>query len=77
MWKLATMEEKMPGRKVCQSLRQRHEPVPEPVMSNPRRRAVFFDDGDPHLLGADDESEVPYADFGLEPSDELDQVIIH
>ena len=67
----------MPDRKVRQSLRQRHEPVLEPRTPNSHRRAVFFDDGDPHLLGADDETEVQCADFGLEPSDELDQVIIH
>lgn len=70
------MEENMPERRTYEPLRQRREPV-EPKTPDPHRRPIFFDDGDPHLLGADDESEVQYADFELDPSDELDQVIIH
>lgn len=64
-------------RRVYESVQQQRIPVKEPPSSETRHCAVVFDDGDPHLLGADDESEVQYTDFELDPSDALDQVIIH
>jgi hypothetical protein len=65
-------EEKMPGRRRQNSIRQELWAIPKELAG--RKDPVFFDDGDPDLP-VDDEPAVQFADF--EPSDELDTVIIH
>ncbi len=62
-------------RKVRESLRQeKWEDTRDPDC---HIRAVTFDDGCPHNVGADDEREVQFADFELEPGVPLDRAIIH
>lgn len=60
-------------RKVRESLRQeKWEDTHDPDC---HIHAVTFDDGDPHLVGADDDEEVQFEDFP--PETPLDKIIIH
>ena len=60
-------------RKARESLRQ--EKLENTNDPDGHIHAVTFDDGCPHLVGADDDKEVQFADF--ESDVPLDRVIIH
>lgn len=64
----------MPAKaKPRESLRQ--EKWDNPEDPDCHVHAVHFDDGCPHLVGADEDREVQFADFA--PETPLDRVIVH
>ncbi len=57
------------------SIRQELWAIPKELAG--RHNPVTFDDGCPNLRDADEKSEIQFADFELDSSDALDEVIIH
>lgn len=57
------------------SIRQELWAIPKELGG--RNDPPIFDDGCPHLPDADEKSEIQFADFELDPSKALDEVIIH